>query len=282
MKDGLLPIGKMAKINHITISTLRFYDRLGLLKPRAIDPETGYRYYDINQNARLDMIASMKELGMNLSEIKAVFEKEDLSLIEQILSRKNEQIHEQIRNLRARHDAVEQAIASIERYRKSPVTGIALLEYIDRRQIFGIPCTENFYESDVSSYEQSLLSLRETLMSIGLPQIHTYHVGTSISMENFMGGNFVAEQIFIFAGNHTKEFLNDLTTVDSGMYACIYLDRYEDEISSAQKLLHYCEQNNYRIAGDYICEVMTEFNVFDSDRRGMFMRLQVPVVLGEN
>lgn len=27
------------------------------------------RYYDINQNARLDMIAYMKELGMSLKEI---------------------------------------------------------------------------------------------------------------------------------------------------------------------------------------------------------------------
>ena len=123
MKSGLLSIGKMAELNQVSIPTLRLYDKLMLLRPAHVDPETGYRYYDIHQNARLDMIAYMKELGMSLTEIADVLRQEDVTLIEDVLARKNEQIHEQIRELRARHDAVERAIASIERYRKSPDTG---------------------------------------------------------------------------------------------------------------------------------------------------------------
>ena len=64
MKNGLVSIGKMAEMNRVTVATLRLYDQLGLLTPRYTDPDTGYRYYDIAQNARLDMIAYMKELGM--------------------------------------------------------------------------------------------------------------------------------------------------------------------------------------------------------------------------
>ena len=78
-----------------------------------------------------------------------MLEAEDITLIEQILARKNEQIHQQIRDLRLRHNAVERAIASIERYRKSPATGTIALEYIDRRYIWGISCPENFYEKDI-------------------------------------------------------------------------------------------------------------------------------------
>ena len=114
MNGGLIPIGKMAEINHVSISTLRLYDKLGLLKPRYVDPDSGYRYYDIHQNARLDMIAYMKELGMSLSEIGDVLQKEDVTLIEEILAQKNEQIHDQIRELRVRHDAVERAIMCVE------------------------------------------------------------------------------------------------------------------------------------------------------------------------
>ena len=117
MNTELLSIGKMAKMNRISIATLRLYDEKGLLPPRYIDPESGYRYYDIYQNSRLDMIAKMKELGMSLSEIADILQKEDITLIEDILAQKNEQIHEQMRNLKARHDAVERAITSIERYR---------------------------------------------------------------------------------------------------------------------------------------------------------------------
>lgn len=39
-----------------------------------MDEQTHYRYYDIKQNACLDMIQYMKELGMELKEIKEIKE----------------------------------------------------------------------------------------------------------------------------------------------------------------------------------------------------------------
>ena len=277
MKRNLLSIGKMAEMNQVTVPTLRLYDQLGLLKPRHVDGQTGYRYYDINQNARLDMIAYMKELGMSLKEIQGVLEAEDIALIEQILARKNEQIHEQMRALRLRHNAVERAIASIERYRKSPTTGTIALEYIDRRYVWGIPCPENFYEKDIASYEQALMDLRRALLKKNCPQIHSYNTGTSITRENFAQGRFVADRVFIFTDQQAQACGLTASVVDSGMYACIYLDHYDDEIACAGKLLAFCRNNGYRVAGDYLCEVLTEFNVFDGDQRSMFLRLQVPV-----
>ena len=277
MKRNLLSIGKMAEMNQVTVPTLRLYDQLGLLKPRHVDGQTGYRYYDINQNARLDMIAYMKELGMSLKEIQGVLEAEDIALIEQILARKNEQIHQQMRALRLRHNAVERAIASIERYRKSPATGTIALEYIDRRYVWGIPCPENFYEKDIASYEQALMDLRRALLKKNCPQIHSYNTGTSITRENFAQGRFVADRVFIFTDQQAQACGLTASVVDSGMYACIYLDHYDDEIACAGKLLAFCRNNGYRVAGDYLCEVLTEFNVFDGDQRSMFLRLRVPV-----
>lgn len=277
MKEGLLPIGKMAKLNRISVPTLRLYDEKGLLKPRYIDPETGYRYYDINQNARLDMIAYLKDLGLTLAEIAQVLSKEDSALIEEFLARKNEQIHEQMRQLKARHDAVERAIQSIERVRKSPANGTLSLEYIDRRTIWGIACSDNFYNRDIHSYEKTLMDLRLALEENGFQQIHSYNIGTSITREDFTAGRFVASRIFIFTSRNTPGDKSAMQIVDSGMYACIYLDNYDDEIACARTLLEYCQKNGYAIAGDYICEVMTGFNVFDSDPRSMFLRLQVPV-----
>lgn len=47
MNNDYLSIGEMAKMNHITVTTLRLYDELDLLKPVYVNPETNYRYYDI-------------------------------------------------------------------------------------------------------------------------------------------------------------------------------------------------------------------------------------------
>ena len=273
----LLSIGKMAEMNHTTVPTLRLYDRLGLLKPRHVDTQTGYRYYDIQQNARFDLIEYMKELGMSLKEISSFLDCHDSALVETILAQKNEQIHRQIRGLRLRHDAIERAISSLERYRKSPVTGTIALEYIDRRLIYGIPGPEDFYAGDISSYERDLLCLRKELMDKGIPQILTYSIGTSIRKDDYEEGLFKADRVFIFADKALEDYHLSMDIIDSGMYACIYLDSYDKEIEGAQMLLGHCRDEGLIISGDYICEVLTEFNVFDDVKRGMFLRLQVPV-----
>ena len=83
------------------------------------DEETHYRYYDIKQNARFDMIQYMKELGMELKEIKELFDKQDINLIEQILRQKKEQTVVQMQELKFKMQAIDRTVASIERYKKS-------------------------------------------------------------------------------------------------------------------------------------------------------------------
>ena len=277
MESGLISIGKMAEMSQLSVAALRLYDELGLLKPKYKDPETGYRYYDTAQNARLDMIAYMKELGMSLGEIGDVLRKEDIVLIETILAQKNEQLHRQMRALRAQHDAVERAIASIERYRKSPVQGTIVLEYIDCRYLWGIPCTENFYESGIRAFEQEQAALRQALLKRGFSQVLSYNVGTSIRTEDVVAGRFVPQDTCVFVGYRDRLRLPDVTVADSGMYACVYLNSFDDERDCAARLLEHCRAQGWTICGDYFCEILTEFNVFDDSKRSMFLRLQVPV-----
>ena len=43
--EDLLNIGAFALATGLTIPALRHYDEVGLLKPAAVDPDTGYRRY---------------------------------------------------------------------------------------------------------------------------------------------------------------------------------------------------------------------------------------------
>ena len=56
----------------ITTQTLRFYDKIGLVKPIKIDPRTGYRYYAYEQFHFIDRIKYLQSLGMPLDDIKEV------------------------------------------------------------------------------------------------------------------------------------------------------------------------------------------------------------------
>ena len=274
--EDYISIGKMAEINHTTIATLRLYDRKKLLIPKYTDPKTGYRYYSLNQSYRFDMITYMKDLGMSLSEIEDIFNRKDNRVIEDILSRKNEQLHQQMRMLKARHNAVERAISSIERCRKSPVPGTITLEYIDRRNFWGMPATSDFYEKGIENYQQQVAELREKLIEKGAIQVHSYNVCTTIEKSLFLEDRFLPKLLFLIVDSNF-EYKNETSILDSGMYACIYLNNFDDEIPYARMLREHCRKNHYHIIGDYICEVMSEFQVFETDQSSMYLKLQVPV-----
>ena len=274
--DTYISIGKMAEINHTTVATLRLYDQKHLLCPRYTDPKTGYRYYSMDQSYRFDMICYMKDLGMSLGEIEYVFQKEDIMVIEDILSQKHEQLHSQLRTVKARHNAVERAISSIERCRKSPTTGTITLEYIDRRTIWSIPATSNFYELGINDFERQASALRDRLIRKGGVQVHSYNLCTSIARNDYIADHFIPDQIFVVV-DPQFEFIQETSELDSGMYACIYLDNFDDEMLYARALRDYCSAHNYQISGDYICEIMTVFRIFDTEKNNMFLRLQVPV-----
>lgn len=68
----MIRIGDLARLNQVSIVTLRHYDQLGLLEPIAVDPVTGYRYYSVGQRPRLNRIVSLKDLDFSLEQIRNV------------------------------------------------------------------------------------------------------------------------------------------------------------------------------------------------------------------
>ena len=62
-------IGTVARLAQVSVRTLRYYDELGLLRPRWIDPDTGYRWYAPEQVQRLYRILALRDLGVTLADI---------------------------------------------------------------------------------------------------------------------------------------------------------------------------------------------------------------------
>jgi DNA-binding transcriptional MerR regulator len=65
-------IGEFARLSGASIKALRFYDRLGILKPASVDVRTGYRLYEARQLQDITAIFALKELGASLAEIRRV------------------------------------------------------------------------------------------------------------------------------------------------------------------------------------------------------------------
>jgi DNA-binding transcriptional MerR regulator len=70
----LISIGRFSLLTAIPVSTLRFYDRRGLLPPLRIDPETHYRSYGLEQLDVAIAIRVLRELNVPVEEIRAILE----------------------------------------------------------------------------------------------------------------------------------------------------------------------------------------------------------------
>ena len=70
----MLKIRDFARLAEVSMTTLRYYDEIGLLKPIQVDPETGYRFYTIDQLPHLHRILAFKELGLGLSQIVEILD----------------------------------------------------------------------------------------------------------------------------------------------------------------------------------------------------------------
>ncbi|MDG9673564.1 MerR family transcriptional regulator [Micromonospora sp. DH14] len=69
---GLMTIGAFARAARLTPKALRLYDQVGLLVPAAVDPESGYRFYDPVQLPVARLVAQLRRLGMPLATIRVV------------------------------------------------------------------------------------------------------------------------------------------------------------------------------------------------------------------
>ena len=230
----------------------------------------------------LDQIGNIDASNLPYDENKILtLKKEDIDLIEEKLVERSIQIRSEIKALKSTQDAVDRTIKSIERYRKSPLPGTLSLEFIERRRILYIQSPIDFYCYGIEKYEECIRNLRLKLVGMNISQVLSYSLCTSVNKDDFMEGKLVADKIFIFGDKRLSEYSDDTLLLESGMYACVYLDNYDNEKKEAERLLKFALDNGYEIAGDYICEEMTELNFLQKRQRNMFLRLQVPVIFSK-
>jgi len=271
-----LSIGKMAALNHITVQTLRHYDKIDLLKPLHVDEETGYRYYDIKQSAILDMIQYMKSLGMSLEQIREQFRKEDIEEIQDILRKQSRNIDNEIGRLHQMKRGVEACIRSYGRYLRMPDEGAITLETIPARKVFCYDGGINIYDHGLDTYEYILRELKKQVIIADLPMVYFCNVGSILRKEMIDAGKFESSEIFVFVDDDFED-QEGIEVIPGGNYVCTYFHSFWNERESARRLFHHIDEQGYQIIGDYVCEVVVELPIFDNNERNMYVRLQIPV-----
>ncbi|MDD2215761.1 MAG: helix-turn-helix domain-containing protein [Eubacteriales bacterium] len=271
-----LTIGQMARLNHVTPETLRHYDREKLLHPWFIDESTGYRYYHINQSARLDMILYLQAHGVPLKQIRQHLKNTDPEALYGLLQNQLTSVEENIRRLEQSRNAIVRMIANHERRNNLPLNNTPFFEYFPSRRIYKHKTNKNFFEQDDAGYELMLRELKQSLVASNLPASYFWNVGTIVRKSCLEKGRLYSDEVFFFVEDSYKG-PGDVETLPSGLHIRLCCNDFSKESECAYHLLDIIKKAGYTLAGDYVCEVVEEFPGFEAAPRSLLFTIQIPI-----
>ncbi|SMG19395.1 MerR family transcriptional regulator [Dethiosulfovibrio salsuginis] len=102
-----MTIGDFSRISNLSPKALRLYDRQGLLKPVAVDPSTGYRYYAPIQVIESERIRILRSLDMPLEEIRSFLEEKDPTVLREKLGSYRKELEIKVSSMRRNMDFLD-------------------------------------------------------------------------------------------------------------------------------------------------------------------------------
>ncbi|MCL2546757.1 MAG: MerR family transcriptional regulator [Oscillospiraceae bacterium] len=99
-ENGLLSIGEISKLTGASLRSLRYYEKLNLLKPAHIDPDSGYRYYSFDQAYHVEIIMFCIELDIPLKELTQFTSADDMMNFRAFLTHGKEIAEQKLKKIR--------------------------------------------------------------------------------------------------------------------------------------------------------------------------------------
>ena len=123
----LFSIGEVAKLFHVSVSSLRHYEAAGLLQPEYISPDSGYRHYSTRQFEVLNTLRYLRALGMPLHEIADFLQNRNLDSIEQKLCQQKAAVAEKQRELSRIERKIDRRLRQLQSAKTAELDKIELV-----------------------------------------------------------------------------------------------------------------------------------------------------------
>jgi len=120
----MFSIGEFARLGGVSARTLRHYDEIGLLRPAAVDPDTGYRGYSAAQLGRLSRIIALKELGLSLPQVGRLLDGITVDELRGMLALRRAELENELHQRRNQLLGIEARLRSIARETGMPADDI--------------------------------------------------------------------------------------------------------------------------------------------------------------
>lgn len=292
MAAELLSIGQMAQINGVSVRALHLYQDKGILEPRAVDGQTGYRRYDIMQSVKLDMVAQLQNAGFSLDEIADINVHADAAYLRARLAERIDEAEAQLRALRMSLQLSHEIAAGCDAYLKQPICNQIMVEWVPTRHIlvFDPPSDEDLGGADAPYTENERWEwyqrfVRRAIKGRGWPAVLFRNVGCYVPLEELTPDvDLLHSRPFVFVDESFGPCVAEAVALPASQCLTIYFGAChaedgsgDDPDTSIGRLLGYAAKKGFKPAGPFTHECIFRYQRYFDERASAFFRYCLPV-----
>lgn len=264
----LFSIGEVSKIKEITIKALRYYHKMGILVPKYIDEDSGYRYYSIDQFVYIDIIKGCRSLGTSIKELQDIFQECDTDKLLKFLEVKRDEAEKNIKKMNEVIENIDMLKESINSSKEILNENEISIKYFEPRYIIVLPCKEAGCLKELLYYSDLEKLIIEKKVKVSVQRGIIYNVNSSRDVE----------VKYVFSGIERNENIREdesIKLLPEGNYLTIVYNK-NNEKECMKKLSDYIEENKIKV------NKIIEFDLFNDIFDTKTYSSQIQIFLSDN
>ena len=249
MKD-YYKINEISKLYGIGVDSLRYYEKLGILRPRR--DTNGYRLYDLKDMYKLTVIRDLRKLDFSMAQIREFLEGQSVDNTLSLLREEQSLMEEQIREITRRKGLIQKRIRSLKAAERETAGEIVVKKLPERR------CVR--IEQYITRDEEMDFVIRKLHRKYEdrIQDLGTQTIGAFFAVEDMERGiaNSYESVFFVLEEPGECDFV-----LPEGEYASLcYRGRYDQNGERVRELKNSIEQAGRKASG-------TPFEIYRIDNR---------------
>ena len=226
-------IGEVSKIKDVTIKALRYYHKVGILIPKYIDEETGYRYYSIDQFVHIDIIKGCRTLGTSILELQDIFKDPNTEKLLKFLEIKKKEAEEKIKLMNEIISNINILSESIKISKEIVDNDEIVIKHFNKRCIVFAPFKSSKELEELIYYSKLDKIIKENNMEITLERGIIYDISSI--------GEIKSKFAFVGLKDEVEEEQN-IRVLPEGDYLTLVYNK-ENQLKCRENLMKYIKKN---------------------------------------
>lgn len=272
-KNNLFPIGAVAKMFHLSVGTLRHYEKMGLLIPEYIDAQTGYRYYSTKQFEVLNTIRYLRVLDTPLPQIVEFLKDRDVEHMKKLLYQQKQMVVQKKNELEIIEKKIVRRLQQIEDAATSELNKIKFISCPPKRI--------NWIRSSLSihSYLDLELSIRQLEGSQENAVVFLGKIGVGITASHLKEREFSRYDMVFLLLEPEDDYNGSVEELPAETCVSLrFCGSHAEAPAYYEKLLQFIEKHNFEIVGFSKEITMIDYGI-TNDTDKFVTEIQIPVTV---